>query len=42
MFYFVSVASLDVTEEELAAIPIRYLDGRNGRYEETPRHTAWM
>jgi hypothetical protein len=42
MFYFVSVPSLDVSLEELAAIPIHYADGRNGRYDQSPAHTSWM
>jgi hypothetical protein len=41
-FYFVSVASLDLTEDELAAIPIRYADGKRGRYDQAPPHTSWM
>lgn len=41
-FYFVSVSSLDVSQEELAAIPIRYVDGRSGRYDDPPTDTSWM
>ncbi len=41
-FYFVSVAALDLTPEQLAAIPIRYVNGRDNRYDETPAHTTWM
>lgn len=41
-FYFVSVASLDLPVEELAAIPLRYADGRNGHYDQAPVHTSWM
>lgn len=36
-FYAVAVASLDdVDPDELAAAPINYVDGRNGRYDQAP------
>lgn len=41
-FYFVSVTALDVSQEELAALPIHYADGRNGHYDRSPAHTNWM
>ena len=41
-FYFVSVSSLDISPEELAGIPITYVDGRSGRYDQTPAQTAWL
>ena len=41
-FFFVSVAALDQSPEQFASIPIRYENGRDGRYEQTPEHTSWM
>jgi hypothetical protein len=38
MFHAVSVPALDLSPEQLAAIPIRYINGRDGRYDETPAH----
>ena len=36
-FYFVSVASLDnVDPDELAAMPVRYADGRHDRFDRAP------
>ena len=42
-FCSVSVAALDdVDPEQLAAAPIRYVDGRNDRYDQSPRDTGLM
>jgi hypothetical protein len=41
-FYFVSVPALDVSDEELARIPVRRVDGRNGRFDRAPVHDTWM
>ncbi len=42
-FYFVNVAALDgVDPKELEAAPLRYVDGRNDRYDQTPEHTRLM
>jgi len=41
-FYFVSVAALDLSESDFAAIPIHYADGRNGHYDQAPALTSWM
>ncbi|HEY0707323.1 MAG TPA: GFA family protein [Polyangia bacterium] len=38
-FHAISVPALDLTPEQFAAIPVRYINGREGRYEETPAHT---
>jgi len=38
-FHAVSVPTLDLTPEQLAAIPIRYVNGRDNRYEEAPANT---
>jgi hypothetical protein len=37
-FHAVSVPTLDLTEAELVAIPVRYVNGRDGRYDEVPAH----
>ena len=37
-FHAVSVAALELSPDQLAAIPVRYLNGRDGRYHETPAH----
>lgn len=36
VFHAVSVPALDLTDEQRAAIPIRYLNGRDRRYDEAP------
>jgi hypothetical protein len=42
-FCFVNVAALDdVDPEQLAAAPIRHVDGRNDRYDQSPRDTRLM
>jgi hypothetical protein len=35
-FHAISVPTLALSPEEFAAIPVRYLDGRNGRYDQSP------
>jgi hypothetical protein len=35
-FYAINVATLDIPAEELAAAPIRYVDGRNGNWNAAP------
>ncbi len=37
-FHAVSVPALDLSLEQRAAIPVRYLNGRDGRYDEAPPH----
>ena len=37
-FHAVSVPVLDLTPEQRAAIPVRYINGRDGRYDEAPEH----
>jgi hypothetical protein len=39
-FHAVPVPTLDLTPEERAAIPVRYVNGREGNYEEEPDDTA--
>lgn len=42
-FYAVNLACLDdVTAEELAAVPITYLDGRNDRWDTPPAQTGYL
>jgi hypothetical protein len=42
-FCFVNVAALDgVDPEELAAAPLRYVDGRNDRYDQPPADTRML
>ena len=37
-FHAISLPALDLSPEQLAAIPVRYVNGRDGRYDETPAH----
>ena len=37
-FHAVSVPALDLSPEQFAAIPVRYVNGRDGRNDETPAH----
>jgi hypothetical protein len=37
-FHAVSVPTLDLSPERFAAVPVRYVNGRDGRYDETPEH----
>lgn len=39
-FHAVSVPTLDLEEAEREAIPVRYVDGRNDRYDDAPVNTA--
>ena len=42
-FYFVAVASLDnVDRDELAAAPLRFADGRHGRFNQAPEDTRLL
>jgi len=41
-FRFVNVAALEVDPEELAAAPLRYVDGRNDRYDQPPKDTRLL
>ena len=35
-FHAIHVPALEISDEERAAIPVRYINGRDRRYEETP------
>ena len=37
-FHAIAVAALDLTMAERAAIPVRYVNGRDRRYDEAPEH----
>ena len=37
-FHAIHVPTLDLSPEQLASMPIRYLNGREGRYDEAPAH----
>jgi len=37
-FHAVHVPTLDLSPEQFAAIPVRYVNGRDGRYDQTPEH----
>lgn len=39
-FHAVHVPTLALSPEQFAAIPVRYINGREGRYDETPEHCA--
>jgi hypothetical protein len=42
-FCFVNVAALDdVDPDELAAAPVSYVDGRNDRYDQIPKHARLL
>jgi hypothetical protein len=41
-FYAINVATLDVPAEELAAAPIRYVDGRNDNWNAAPAETRHL
>jgi hypothetical protein len=42
-FYFVPIAALDdVDPDELAAAPLRYINGRHDRYDRAPDDTRLM
>jgi hypothetical protein len=41
-FRFVNVAALEVDPAELAAAPLRYVDGRNDRFDQPPEDTRLM
>ncbi len=42
-FYAVNIACLDgVSDEELAALPVKYADGRHGDYDATPGVTSYL
>ena len=37
-FHAISVPTLELSVERRAAIPVRYINGRDGRYDETPAY----
>ncbi len=41
-FHAVSVPTLALSPERLAAVPVRYVNGRDGRYDEVPEHTEGL
>jgi hypothetical protein len=41
-FYAVNLACLDATDQELAAAPVNYEDGRNGDWQSAPAETRHL
>lgn len=41
-FHAVPVNTLDLSPEQLAEIPIQYVDGRGDNFDAAPAVTAWM
>jgi hypothetical protein len=41
-FRFINVAALEVDPGELAAAPLRYVDGKNDRYDQPPKDTRLL
>lgn len=42
-FYYVNLACLDdVTDAELASVPVQYADGRNDNWSSAPEHTKHL
>ena len=39
-FHAVHVPTLELSSEQRAAIPVRYVNGRDGRYDQVPDHTG--
>ena len=37
-FHAISVPTLALSPERRTAIPVRYVNGREGRYDEAPEH----
>lgn len=37
-FHAINLPTLDLTPEQFAAIPVRYINGRERKYEETPAY----
>jgi hypothetical protein len=40
VFHAVHIPTLDLSPERRARIPVSYLNGREGRYDEVPKHTG--
>jgi len=38
IFHAIHVPTLDLSPEQFAAIPVQYLNGRAGRYDQAPEH----
>ena len=38
IFHAIHVPTLDLTPEQFARIPVRYINGRDRRYDEVPNH----
>ena len=41
-FYAVNIAALDLAPDQLAAIPVRYVDGAHDDYDATPAVTSYL
>ena len=41
-FIFINIAALQANPDDLASGPLRYLDGRNDRYDRQPEDTRFL
>ena len=42
VFHAIHVPALALSPEQLAALPVRYVNGRDGRYDQAPAHPEAM
>jgi hypothetical protein len=42
VFHAVSVPALELTPEQLAKLPVRYVNGRDNKFEHAPAHPEWV
>ncbi len=41
-FFAINIATLDLSPEEMAAIPVSYIDGRNDRFDAAPAIVSYL
>lgn len=39
-FHAIHIPTLELSPEQFAAIPVTYINGRDGRYDQTPEHVT--